>query len=82
MKDKILDFIEDHRCLVIGGAIVLVLIIVMFAIRSHNLKNKENDELANQPTVEATTQPTLEQDVEPTKQPENAYQTIINMLKS
>lgn len=81
MKDKILDFIEDHRGLVIGGAIVLVLIIVMFAIRSHNLKNKENDELANQPTVEATTQPTLEQDVEPTKQPENAYQSSLGLDK-
>lgn len=39
-KDKILDFIEDHRILIIIGIIVVILVCVMFGVRSHNIKKK------------------------------------------
>ena len=47
MLEDIQYFIEDHLKLVIAGVIVLVLIIVMFGIRSHNLSKKAQEE-ANQ----------------------------------
>lgn len=37
-KDKILDFIEDHRILIIFGIIVVILVCVVFGIRSSNKK--------------------------------------------
>ena len=32
MRDKILDFIEDHRILVLGGFVVIILLVVVFGI--------------------------------------------------
>lgn len=37
-KDKILDFIEDHRILIIFGIVVVILVCVVFGIRSSNKK--------------------------------------------
>lgn len=83
MKDNVLDFIEDHRVLCIIGIIVVILIIVMFGIRSSNLKKKElaeqervrQEEIAKQESEQAS----LEQDVEPEPEPENAYKASLGI---
>ncbi len=47
MKDKILDFIEDHRPLVIAGVVIFILVIILFSIRTVNGKKKaERESLA------------------------------------
>ena len=46
VKDEILDFIEDHKVLCIIVAVVIILVIAAFGIRSHNLKKKEAERKA------------------------------------
>ena len=43
MKDKLLDFVENHRVLCIVLIVFVILFGVCLAIRSHNLKNKAQD---------------------------------------
>lgn len=45
MRDKILDFIEDHRILVIIGIVLVIIIGILFGIRSSNIKKKEAAEV-------------------------------------
>ena len=42
MSDEVLDWIEDHRGLIIGLVIVVIIIGVMFGIRTYNLSKKEH----------------------------------------
>lgn len=42
-RDSILDWIEDHRKLLIFLIIVLIIVAIMFAIRHHNLSNKAEE---------------------------------------
>jgi len=47
MRDSILDFIEDHRILVIVGIVVVILVGILFGIRTVNGKKKaERESLA------------------------------------
>lgn len=83
MKDEILDFIEDHRilCFVIIGVVILV--IAMFGIRSHNMKKKtlELQEKARQEALakEQEAQAALEQDVETEPVPQNDYHNSLGL---
>ena len=82
LKDNILDFIEDHRVLCIIGIVVVIIICILFGIRSNNLKKKEAEELAQmqaQALAEAQSQSSLEQDVEEEKVPENKYQNSLGL---
>lgn len=74
------DFIEDHKTIVLIVAIVIVLIGVVFGVRSCNAKKK-----ANQPTEESvvvTEEPTLEQDTTAAPKPTSAYQAQLGINAS
>lgn len=73
------DFFEDHKKLCIVLAVVLVLIIVMFAIRSHNLKNKANSESVDISTTQAVQSTQIKQDEEVKKEPENTYKNSLGL---
>lgn len=81
MKDNILDFIEDHRVLCIVMIVVIILIAIMFGIRSSNLKKKAiaEQERAEQEAIENDTSSQLEQDVVEEKVPENTYQSSLGL---
>lgn len=72
MKDNILDWIEDHRKLLVVLLVLIVIILIMLAIRHHNLSNKanENEQLLETPNV------TQQQETETTPKPN--YQSSLN----
>lgn len=72
MKDEILDFIEDHKVLCIIIAVVAVLVIVMFGVRSSNMKKKAAEEEARQAMLAAQANQ-IPQDEEPEVVPTNEY---------
>lgn len=80
MKDAILDFIEDHRKLCIFGIIMVILIAVMFGIRSNNLKKKrlEAQKVASE-EAKKNKKSALAQDVEPEAQPTSKYQSSLGL---
>lgn len=75
------DFFEDHKKLCIVLAVVLVLIIVMFSIRSHNLKKKVNTEADNSVTqsTQVAQSSQIKQDEEVKKEPENTYKNSLGL---
>lgn len=75
------DFFEDHKKLCIILAVVLVLIIVMFSIRSHNLKKKANTEADNSVTqsTQVAQSSQIKQDEEVKKEPENTYKNSLGL---
>lgn len=73
------DFFEDHKKLCIILAVVLVLIIIMFAIRSHNLKNKANAEESVPQSTQPTASTQIKQDEEVKKEPENKYKNSLGL---
>lgn len=73
------DFFVSHKKLCIVLAVVLVLIIVMFAIRSHNLKNKSNTELVADSTTQSTQSSQIKQDEITKKEPENTYKNSLGL---
>lgn len=75
------DFFEDHKKLCIVLAVVLVLIIVMFSIRSHNLKKKANTEADNSVTqsTQVAQSSQIKQDEEVKKEPENTYKNSLGL---
>lgn len=73
------DFFEDHKKLCIILAVVLVLIIIMFAIRSHNLRNKANAEESVPQTTQTTASTQIKQDEEVKKEPENKYKNSLGL---
>lgn len=73
------DFFEDHKKLCIVLAVVLVLIIIMFAIRSHNLKNKANAEESVPQSTQTTASTQIKQDEEVKKEPENKYKNSLGL---
>lgn len=84
MKDKVLDFIEDHRVLCIVGIILVIIICILFGIRSNNLKKKKAEEIAKMQeealaAAQAQEQTSLEQDVEEEKVPENKYKNSLGL---
>lgn len=86
MRDKILDFIEDHRILVLGGIVVIILLVVVFAIRGSNAKKKA--ELAIQESVAASKaleddmqNMSLEQDETEEVKPTSAYLSQLGLDK-
>ena len=82
LKDNILDFIEDHRVLCIIGIVLVIVVCILFGVRSSNLKKKEAAELAQmqaEALAEAQSQNVLEQDVEEEKVPENKYQNSLGL---
>ena len=44
MWDNILDWIEDHRKLLISLLVALIIVVIMFAIRHHNLSKTVNEQ--------------------------------------
>lgn len=75
------DFFEDRKKLCIVLAVVLVLIIVMFSIRSHNLKKKANAEADNSVTqsTQVAQSSQIKQDEEVKKEPENTYKNSLGL---
>lgn len=73
------DFFVSHKKLCIALAVILVLIIVMFAIRSHNLKNKSNTELIDDSTTQSTQSSQIKQDEVTKKEPENTYKNSLGL---
>ena len=73
MSDEILDWIEDHRGLVIGLAIVVVVVSVMFGIREYNLARKSKEQVDNSQQQQVVTQYTQE----PTITEEPSYESSL-----
>ena len=64
MSDGVLDWIEDHRGLIIGLVIVVIVIGAMFGIRTYNLSKKSNEQVDNnqqqqQVVTQYTQEPTI-----------------------
>lgn len=47
MSDEVLDWIEDHRGLIIGLVVVVIIIGIMFGIRTYNLSKKSTEQVDN-----------------------------------
>lgn len=80
MKDKLLDFIENHRKLVIFLLIIIVFLSICLGIRACNMSKKQN-EPTNEDIIsqEVVVQPTLEPDVEEEKKPVSEYQNSLGL---
>lgn len=72
MKDNILDWIEDHRKLLIVLLVLIVLVVIMLAVRNHNLSNKVNESEQKNET------PTIVQQQETETTPKPNYQSYLN----
>lgn len=82
MYNKLLDWIEDHRKLSIFIIVVVVLIALMFGIRTYNLSKKDNSSNADSSTTEVqggidtgTTEATTEEVADTTT--EQSYQSSL-----
>lgn len=76
MKNKFLDFVENHRKLFIFLVVILVLFVIMFAIRAVNMSNKEPD------PSEVVVQTTPTPNPIPTPTPKTEYESYIDSKKN
>lgn len=76
MKDSLLDWIEDHRKLVIFLFIVVILIGVLFGIRTYNLSHKDNK--VNQEYETSSENLTIDSNITEVIQETTTYDSTLN----
>lgn len=81
MWDNILDFVEDHRKLVIAGVVIFVLLGVCVGIRSCNMNKKKQLQQQYKAEEEAKKQQSLKQDadVSTSSEPESEYKQSLGL---
>lgn len=79
MMDNIIDFWEDHKKLVIGLGVVLVLVIGLLVVRSSNLKKKAAQEEADRLAAMQAEQNRLNQDQVEEEEPKDEYQNLLGL---
>lgn len=79
MMDNIIDFWEDHKKLVIGLGVVLVLVIGLLVVRSSNLKKKAAQEEADRLAAMQAEQNRLNQDQVEEEEPKDEYKNLLGL---
>lgn len=74
MKDNILDWIENHRKLLIALIVIILLVVVILAIRNHNISKKANEQV----TTNEDSSMTQSGNQPETTTPQSSYQSSLN----